>query len=238
MEVFFSRDVCDGIVRLDAEESCHCVRVLRHREGDEVCIIDGEGTLNRCILVDACPKEAVARVVSSEHGWGSHPYRLTMAVCPTKNNERFEWFVEKATEIGVDVIVPVIGDRSERRVIKTERLCKIALSAAKQSLKGDVPEIASPVSVKEFVSASSQDALKLIAYCDNSMGDRQSVMDALEKSSVREISVLIGPEGDFSQEEVNLALSRGFVPVHFGESRLRTETAALTAVEAVYLQCI
>lgn len=238
MEIFYSRDICNGIIRLDPEESAHCVKVLRHRAGDEICVIDGEGTMNRCTLLDASPREAVASVVSSERGWGAHPYRLTMAVCPTKNNERFEWFAEKATEIGVDVIAPVIGDHSERRVLKTDRLRKIVLSAAKQSLKGAVPVVTEPVSVKEFISSACSQTLRLIAYCDDAMGARHSVREVLASSPAREVSVLIGPEGDFSQEEVDLALAAGFLPIHFGLSRLRTETAALTAVEAVYLQCI
>ena len=301
MELFFAHSVDGGLCRLDAEESGHCVRVLRHRAGDEIAVIDGIGTLYRCRLVDDSPKGATAQILSSEPGFGAHAYHLTIACCPTKNNERFEWFVEKATEIGVDRIVPVIGDRSERKVYKTERAARIALSATKQSLKARIPEIAEPLSVRDFITAESlsgrglrnpcrlqrlrtgdevqwstsdfdglcpkgggSNPLKLIAYCfEDESHPRISIKAALDKcysasschsersegicspsfhdSSVEsfpEIIVLIGPEGDFSPEEAALALEAGFIPVHLGASRLRTETAAITAAEAVYLHFI
>ena len=165
MELFFSDDICDSRVRLDQEESAHCVRVLRHRAGDEISVIDGRGTLYRCALEIADAKGAEARVLSKEPGFGAHPYHLTMAVCPTKNIDRYEWFVEKATEIGVDVIAPVIGERSERKVLKTERLRRLVLSATKQSLKAAMPEVAEPVTVRDFIAAAPADALKLICYC-------------------------------------------------------------------------
>lgn len=233
MELFYSSD-CDGIrIRLDADESAHCVRVLRHRAGDEISVIDGRGTLYRCSLEVADAKGAEAVVLERTPGFGAHPYRLTMAVCPTKNIDRYEWFVEKATEIGVDGIVPVIGERSERKVLKTDRLRRLALSAAKQSLKGAVPQIGEPQSVRDFIAAAPDGALKLICYCFDDVG-RVLISDALQQAE-RPILILIGPEGDFSPEEAALARERGWIPVSLGPSRLRTETAALTAVTAVYL---
>ena len=237
MEVFYSRSFTGGLCTLDPEESAHCVRVLRHREGDEIFVIDGEGTLYTCTLTDASPKAAVARILREEPDWGAHPYRLQMAVCPTKNLERYEWFAEKATELGLDEIVPVIGDHSERKVFKPERLRRILLSASKQSLKGAIPQVAEPLSVREFIAASSPDDLRLICCCFEGEVPRLSINDALVRSGAR-ICVLIGPEGDFSREEAALAIQAGFIPVHLGPSRLRTETAALTAVEAVYLHYI
>ncbi len=289
MELFYSNDIDGGIVRLDGEESGHCVRVLRHRCGDEISVIDGRGRLMLCRIVSDRQKAVEAEVHSSIENWNGHPYRLTMAVCPTKNIDRYEWFAEKATEMGLDVLAPVIGEHSERRVLKTQRLEKIVLSAAKQSLKGAVPSVAEPVSVRDFIcdgcEASSgafcalpgevapdaglgkpapEKSLKLIACCfEDEEHPRRSVKEALgcwistncpsslsdklaayEENTVHEglssdgdfpeITVLIGPEGDFSQEELRLALSRGFIPVHLGPSRLRTETAALLCVEAVY----
>ncbi len=231
MEIFFSDDICDGRVRLDAEESGHCVRVLRHRPGDEISVIDGRGTLYRCALEIADAKGAEARVIEAQPGFGAHPYHLTMAVCPTKNIDRFEWFVEKATEIGVDVIAPVIGERSERRVLKTDRLRRLTLSAAKQSLKAAIPTVAEPQSVRDFILAAPADALKLICYCFDDV-ERKQIQQLLP---AREICILIGPEGDFSPEEAALARERGWVPVSLGESRLRTETAAVVAATAVYL---
>lgn len=240
MEIFYSQDIVDGICRLDEEESAHCVRVLRHREGDEIFVMDGEGSLYTCRLLDASPKSAEAQVVGVERGWGSHPYNLCMAVCPTKNADRYEWFAEKATELGVDVIAPVIGEHSERKVFKTDRLKRILLSAAKQSLKGAVPQVTAPMSVKEFIAGwkGRDEALKLIACCFEGEVPRTSINDALHSFGGEEIAVLIGPEGDFSYEEVSAAVAAGFVPVHLGPSRLRTETAALTSVEAVYLSKI
>lgn len=243
MELFYAYKLADGYVYLDSEESTHCIRVLRHKAGDTICAIDGSGALLTCVISDASPRETVARIESSSEGWGSHPYRLCMAVCPTKNIDRYEWFVEKAVELGVDEIVPLIGDHSERRVVRTDRLHRIAVSAAKQSLKGAVPEICGPISVAKFLEnlpEITDSELRLIAYCSEDVMPRESVADILQKldsGATPRITVLIGPEGDFSQEEVRAALDAGFVAVHLGPSRLRTETAALTAVEAVYFSC-
>ena len=240
MELFYSKRIAGSLCELDAEESVHCVKVLRHRVGDHINVIDGEGTFYDCTLLDDSAKAAVARIDGVQRCWGAHPYSLVMAVCPTKNIDRFEWFAEKATEIGVDVIVPVIGEHSERKVVKTDRIRKILLSATKQSLKGAIPAVEEPVPVSDFIrSCKGQDALKLIAYCfDDAAVPRISINEALSASGKSEIIILIGPEGDFSHAEAALALECGFVPVHLGESRLRTETAALCAVGAVYLKNI
>ena len=244
MELFYSRDICGGICRLDQDESGHCIKVLRHRSGDEISVIDGCGGLHRCRIISDSPKGVEASVLSSEQDWGGHPYRLHMAVCPTKNNDRYEWFAEKACEIGLDEISPVIGEHSERRVFKTARLEKILISASKQSLKAAVPVVHEPVSVKEFILAHGKSAgegtdqpLRLIAYCfEDENVPRRSIKEVLSGFEGTEIVVMIGPEGDFSRAEAELALSEGFIPVHLGNSRLRTETAALTAVSAVYFR--
>lgn len=237
MEVFYSPEIKNGVCVLPEEESAHCVRVLRHREGDEIFVIDGLGTLYTCRLTDASPKAAVAQVLREEPDWGAHPYFLEMAVCPTKNNDRYEWFAEKATELGLDVIAPVIGDHSERKVFKSDRLRRILLAASKQSLKGAVPVVQELISVRQYIADAPADALKLICCCFEGEVPRTSINDVLD-GDLQKIIILIGPEGDFSREEAALAVSRGFIPVHLGPSRLRTETAALTAVEAVYLKCI
>ncbi len=234
MELFYAYEISGSTVRLSQEESQHCVRVLRHRVGDEIDVIDGEGTLLHCRITDDNPKGAEATILSSEENWHSHPYHLTIGCCPTKNNDRFEWFVEKATEVGVDRIVPLIGDRSERKVYKTERAQKIALAATKQSLKAKTPEVAEPVTVKEFLKSDGE--LKLIAYCFEGDIPRTSIKEALAQYQGSDITVLIGPEGDFSPEEAKLAIANGYIPIHLGPSRLRTETAAVTAAEAVYFR--
>ena len=255
MELFYSRDIEGGICRLDKDESGHCVKVLRHRAGDEISVIDGCGTMYRCRITSDSPKGVEAMVVEETPDWGGHPYRLHMAVCPTKNNDRYEWFVEKACEMGLDEVSPVIGEHSERRVFKTARVEKILVSAAKQSLKGAVP-----VAVKEFIEGvagsgaggdgagaggkrNGEDGngaggpLKLIAYCfEDERVPRRSIKEVLGGYEGRDIIVLIGPEGDFSRAEAELAIQNGFIPVHLGDSRLRTETAALTAVAAAYFR--
>ena len=242
MELFYAYETDGRFCRLDADESGHCIRVLRHRAGDEIYVIDGLGMMFRCRLTDDSPKGAEAEVLEAFPGWGGHPYRLTVACCPTKNNDRFEWFVEKATEVGVDRIVPTIGERSERKVYKTDRALRIALSAAKQSLKARIPEIAEPVSVKDFIctdapchSERSEESLKLIAYCFEGDTRRISIQEALRGYQGSDVTILIGPEGDFSPEEARLAVEYGYIPVHLGASRLRTETAAVLAATAVYL---
>lgn len=266
MEIFYASEVLDGMLRLDAEEAGHCLRVLRHRPGDPIEVIDGRGTLYHCTLLGGDARGAEARIDSVEAGWHSHPYRLVLAVCPTKNPDRYEWMAEKATEVGLDVLVPVIGERSERKFVgKAQRLGRVLLSAAKQSLKAAIPQLAGEMSVKEFVrgvsaglvasAGLSTDAearfertaarqLRLIAYCSDEVQPRASIMEELRefwgsgRPDLPEIVVLIGPEGDFSPEEVREAITAGFIPVSLGQSRLRTETAAVTAAEAVYLSLL
>lgn len=249
MEIFYSDEIFDGFLRLPAEETAHCMRVLRHRPGDEIDVIDGRGTLYHCVLQEeegaarhgkSGGQTALARIVGSEASWGAHPYRLTLAVCPTKNPDRYEWMAEKVTEVGIDTLAPVIGERSERRVLKTDRLHRILLSATKQSLKGAIPELLEQQTVMEFITGlgeTSADELRLIAYCSDEVKPRAFIMELLAKTpaATPNITVLIGPEGDFSPAEVQAAMTAGFVPVSLGSSRLRTETAAITAAEAVYL---
>lgn len=241
MELFYSQDIAAGICRLGQDESAHCIKVLRHRCGDEISVIDGQGTLYRCRITSDSPKGVEAMVTGCEQDWGGHPYRLHAAVCPTKNNDRYEWFAEKACETGIDEITPVIGDHSERRVFKTARLEKILVSAAKQSLKGAVPKVNEPVSVRDFIEmyGNSSGTLKLIAYCfEDESVPRRNIKEVLEGFQGWDIIILIGPEGDFSPAEAGLAIANGFIPVHLGPSRLRTETAALTAVTSTYLRYI
>ena len=230
MEIFYTSDIAGGILNLGEEESQHCIKVLRHRAGDEISVIDGEGTLFRCRIISDSAKGASAEILESFPDWGGHPYHLEMAVCPTKNMDRYEWFAEKACEIGLDSIVPVIGEHSERKVLKPQRLEKILLSATKQSLKGRIPQLKEAVSVKDYIGSFRDvpDRMKLIAYCfeDDShprISIRQALADMPEKC--QGISVLIGPEGDFSAEEAALAMECGFsvsvkeIPVGDGNTK-------------------
>ncbi len=234
MELFYSKTVSDGGRVLDAEESGHCVKVMRHRRGDTIHVVDGHGMLYDCTITDADPRAVAFEINRWVENYGSHDYWLEMAVCPPKNIDRFEWFSEKATEIGVDRISPLFGDYSERKVFKPERIERLLVSAAKQSHKGAIPELAPAATVKEFLQ-QEREGLKLICYCDEATG-KTDIKEALSQAPAQsKITIMIGPEGDFSRAEVALAIERGWQPVSLGDSRLRIETAAIVAAAAVYL---
>jgi 16S rRNA (uracil1498-N3)-methyltransferase len=241
MELFYSTEMENGLCSLAEEESRHCAKVLRHAVGDTINVIDGCGSLYTCKILE-CGKKVVCSVEQVQENFGAHGYNLTMAVCPTKNIDRYEWFLEKATEMGVDVIAPVIGEHSERRIIKPERLEKILVSAAKQSLKGAIPVLQEAVSVKQFIKEYAEvPGVKLIAYC----GEQEKVTLAQAVKEARNLlpdsptlTILIGPEGDFSPAEVDAAIAAGFRPLTLGDSRLRTETAAIASVAGVYFMCV
>lgn len=242
MELFYSKNIATGETFLDSEESNHCVRVLRHRSGDEIHVIDGVSNLYRCRITDDSPKCVSFEIIESIEGWGSHPYHLHLAVAPPKNIDRFEWFAEKATEIGLDEITPLFGEYSERKVFKGERIGRILVSAAKQSHKSAVPLLHEAAKVKDFLVAQPVDALRLICYCDEteSLGvSKIDIKQALKDSEPdRDIIIMIGPEGDFSRTEIRCAIEGGWQPVSLGDSRLRIETAALVATAAVYIDRI
>ena len=234
MELFYSKTVSDGGRVLDAEESGHCVKVLRHRRGDTIHVVDGHGMLYDCTITDADPRAVAFEVNRWVENYGSHDYWLEMAVCPPKNIDRFEWFSEKATEIGVDRISPLFGDYSERKVFKPERIERLLVSAAKQSHKGAIPELAPAATVKEFLQ-QNREGLKLICYCNEATGKTDIKEVLYQVPAQSKITIMIGPEGDFSRAEVALAIERGWQPVSLGDSRLRIETAAIVAAAAVYL---
>lgn len=240
MELFYSKNIAEGETTLDRQESNHCVNVLRHRNGDSINVIDGQSRLFRCTVVDDNPKCVKFSIDEVVEGYGSHPYRLHIAVAPPKNIDRFEWFAEKATEIGVDEVTPLFGEYSERKVFKPERVERILVSAAKQSHKGSIPVLHPAVSVKEFISGQAgTDALKLICYCDDVAGlgvEKINIVESLHASGGQNIIVMIGPEGDFSRSEVEQAVAGGWIVTSLGESRLRIETAAVVATAAVYLE--
>ena len=237
MELFYSTQMENGLCTLTEEESRHCAKVLRHNVGDTINVIDGFGSLLECRIIE-CGKKVVCSVESVKENFGTHNYHLTMAVCPTKNIDRYEWFLEKGTEMGIDEVVPVIGEHSERRIIKPERLEKILVSAAKQSLKGAIPVLRDAVSVKQFIKeCAAAEGVKLIAYCGEQ--EKVTLAQAVQKAvaanpGAPRITILIGPEGDFSPAEVEAAIGAGFSPLTLGDSRLRTETAAVAAVAGVY----
>ena len=196
MDLFYSKTISEGGRTLDADESAHCVRVLRHRRGDTIHVVDGHGMLYRCTIVDDDPRAVIFDVDEWVENYGSHDYWLRMAVCPPKNIDRFEWFAEKATEIGVDVISPLFGDYSERKVFKPERIERLLVSAAKQSHKGAIPQLDEAATVSDFLR-QPHDGLKLICYCDEATG-KVDIKTALHQANARPqskpaITVLIGP---------------------------------------------
>ncbi len=232
MELLVDRDFVPGAT-LCEEESAHCVRVLRHRVGDEVFVTDGEGRKFRCRITLADAKGCALDVLETEVVAPAR-HELHMAVAPTKNIDRFEWFVEKAVEMGVGKITPIICDHSERVRLRLDRLERLVVAACKQSLKYYLPEICEPVSCKELISNASE-YQRFILHCEEGeKGEKAHLFNVVEpcKSSL----VLVGPEGDFSKEEILLALAKGFRECTLGEERLRTETAGVVATHIVDLK--
>lgn len=239
MELFYSQDIALGSRTLDRQESNHCIKVLRHRNGDTIHVIDGCGNLYECVIADDDPNTTVYDIKSVTEGYGSHNYHLHIAVAPPKNIDRFEWFCEKATETGVDEITPLVGDYSQRKVFKGDRCERIIVSAAKQSHKGAIPQLHGLTCVSDFIRQDfGPDTAKYICYCDDVEplgGTKIHISQALRQAGTSNFAVMIGPEGDFSRSEISLALANGWQVISLGDSRLRIETAALVAVAAVYL---
>ena len=230
MQLFYAPDVTLPLYTLNDEESKHCVRVLRLRQGDTLHLTDGSGSLHRCEIVEAHQHHCTVKIVETQSEYGRRPYSLTMAVAPTKNIDRYEWFLEKATEVGVDRIVPIECDHSERRTIKHEREERVITSAVKQSIKAYHPTLDEMTDVKKLISAPFE-GRKFIAHCDSSFEKRDYLPSIIKKTE--NILILIGPEGDFSPEEIKFALENGFEAISLGNQRLRTETAAVAATVMV-----
>ena len=230
MQLFYAPDMTLPEYTLSEEESRHAVKVLRLTVGDSLHITDGRGNLHLCEVISDAPKHCTVRVVSTEREWERLPYRLTMAVAPTKNIDRYEWFLEKATEIGVEAFVALECEHSERRVIKPEREMKVITSAVKQSLKAYHPSLDDMTPLSEFVRRPFA-GRKFIAHCDEPIVGKTYLGSALHPGE--DAVVLIGPEGDFSAEEIRLAVECGFEEVTLGRMRLRTETAAVVAANIV-----
>ncbi|MCB0467816.1 MAG: 16S rRNA (uracil(1498)-N(3))-methyltransferase [Aequorivita sp.] len=231
MQLFYNPNISDNAkeVTLDKEESRHIVKVLRMKEGETFKMTNGKGSFFSAEIINANPKGCLVKILSEEIQQPL-PYQLHLAVAPTKLNDRYEWFLEKATEIGISEITPIICDHSERKTIKPERYEKILQSAMKQSLKAYLPILNKAVSYKDFIdSEKASEDLKFIAHCEET--DKKSLKAVLLPN--QKITIMIGPEGDFSSEEIGLAKQEGYIPVTLGESRLRTETAAIVACHSV-----
>ena len=226
MHLFYTPDIqSQTYYTLNEEESNHCNKVLRLNVGSTIYLIDGVGGFYTAEIVEAKKKAVLLNVTNKQTNFGQRNHHLHIAIAPTKNIERLEWFLEKATEIGVDEITPILCDRSERKVIKDERLEKVITAAVKQSLTAYHPKLNPLTAFQQFVKQECG-SNKLIAHCVENM-ERQSITQVNNQSN--SFLVLIGPEGDFSPNEIALALQNGYKPVTLGNTRLRTETAGLAA---------
>jgi 16S rRNA (uracil1498-N3)-methyltransferase len=207
----------------NADESWHCAKVLRMKTGEAVRVIDGKGNSWEAKLVSVHEKECVSEIIQSLPTQNRN-YSLHIAIAPTKNMDRIEWFAEKATELGIDQFTFLICKNSERKIIKTDRVKKIVESAVKQSMQALVPQVGEAVNFKTFISEQRDPRTHaFIAHCEERT--KQLLQDQVKGHN--KFLVLIGPEGDFSTEEISLALQHKFIPVSLGESRLRTETAGV-----------
>lgn len=230
MHLFYTPDISGIIYNLREEESKHAIRVLRLKQGDSIYLIDGKGGFYTAKIIVDSPKKCIVQVTEAKKEHGKKEFYLHIAVAPTKNMERFEWFLEKATEIGIDEITPIRCEHSERTILKPERLEKIIVSAMKQSMKAYCPKLNEIKSFKSFVQEQFS-GQKLIAHCADSAKSK------LKNAYIRNATavILIGPEGDFSKEEITFAIENNFQAVSLGDSRLRTETAALVACHTMNL---
>lgn len=229
MALFYVPNLAAGNF-LPEEESMHAVKVLRLKTGDIISVVDGIGGFYEAKIQIPHPKHCSFEIIASTKDFGKRNYKLHIAIAPTKNAERLEWFIEKATEIGIDEITPIICRFSERKVIKEGRLEKIVVSAAKQSKKAFFPTIHTQCTFDELITKCNSKS-RFIAHCFDS--EKKQLFSEIQKSE--DVLILIGPEGDFSKEEVEKAMQNGFIPVSLGESRLRTETAGVVACHTVAL---
>lgn len=230
MHLFYTPDIQDKFYQLNAEESRHCIKVLRLKENDIIHLIDGKGTLFTAKIIDAHQKHCTIECIEIQNNFGKLDYQLHIALAPTKNIDRTEWFLEKCTEIGIDEFTPLLCDHSERKIIKHPRLFKVITSAVKQSLKAFHPKLNELTKFNQLVTADFKGE-KYIAHCYE--GEKPHLKTLCKPNA--KCLILIGPEGDFSPKEVALAKQNGFKEISLGNSRLRTETAGVVACNIVNL---
>ena len=230
MQIFYAPDIAGKSHMLDEKESKHIIRVLRMIKGADVKLIDGKGNLFEGFISEPNQNKCIIEITREIKDFEKRNYKLHIAISPLKNPERFEWFVEKSVEIGIDEITPLICKNTEKPGIKSERVNNLIISAMKQSLKAKKTLLNETSSYKDFIN-KNLGGTKMIAHCDDSTG-RRKISDVYSKKT--DSIILIGPEGDFSREEIDIAVKRGFLPVHLGTSRLRTETAGLAACHSIY----
>jgi len=230
MQIFYAPDISGNYYTLDEKESKHCIRVLRMTRGTSVRLIDGKGNLYEGSISNPDSKKCTVVITEIIKDFEKRNYRLHIAISPLKNPERFEWFVEKSVEIGVEEITPLISRNTEKPGIKTERVNNLIISAMKQSLKSVRTILNEPCLFHDFINTSHVGTM-MIAYCDEKP-PKTAIGEVYSKGN--DAVILIGPEGDFSGEEIKAATGKGFLPVHLGQSRLRTETAGIAACHSIY----
>jgi 16S rRNA (uracil1498-N3)-methyltransferase len=231
MNLFYTKNIKEGLAQLSAEEARHCIQVLRHRVGDVLDFTDGEGKWYSGKIIEAGKKSCTIGINTVREIPKKHDYQLHIGIAPTKNIARLEWFLEKATEIGIDRISLFLSEHSERRKVRMDRLEKVILSAMKQSLKTYLPKLDTQLfTFHELMSLPKYDH-KYMAY----LGDGVNYHLWENYPSGEDVCIIIGPEGGFSPTEASIAKSNSFQPVRLGENRLRTETAALLACQTIYL---
>jgi 16S rRNA (uracil1498-N3)-methyltransferase len=228
MHVFYQPEPFGQQTRLSAEESHHLARVLRLRQGEQIKLLDGRGGIYSGLILDPDPRSSLIGDIKEENQIQPRPYRLHIAMAPTKMQERFEWFLEKATEIGIDEITPLLTHRGDRDKINDGRAMKILISAMKQSMNARLPQLNPPAKIAELIN-HQEDVLILIAHC--LPGPKVYLAEAVREGG--NILLLIGPEGDFTPEEIEFSTKAGAKEVSLGNSRLRTETAGITACALV-----
>ena len=231
MQIFYTPEIYGNNYTLNETESKHCVKVLRMAAGDSVKLIDGKGNLYEGVVSEPNHKKCIIAITKVSKNFEKRDYKLHIAISPLKNSERFEWFVEKSVEIGIDEITPLICHRTEKQSVKADRIEKIIISAMKQSLKTLNTVLNPPRNFNEFI-AEQLGGIKMIAHCNESLNNRISISQVCKKGD--NAVILIGPEGDFTELEIDAALQQKYLPIHLGKSRLRTETAGIIACHSVY----
>ena len=230
MHLFYIPDISGDSLVLNETESRHCVKVLRLGKGGQVQLVDGKGGFYHAQIEIPDQKKCQLKIIEAETAYQKHGYSLHIAIAPTKNTDRIEWFIEKATEIGIDEITPLLCRFSERKNIKVERLQNIAVSAMKQSLKAYLPKVNALQKFNDLIKQPFN-GNKFIAHCY--AGEKAALKEKIKPGD--KVLILIGPEGDFSPEEVGIAKEHGFIEISLGNSRLRTETAGIVACHTVSL---
>ena len=231
MQLFYNSEITEKLKELifNKEESRHIVRVLRKKEGDTLCITNGKGFIFNVKIVLASDKKCVVKMISYKKTPKNRDYYLHVAIAPVKNINRFEWFLEKATEIGIDEITPILCENSERKILKKERLLKIVTAAMKQSIQYKLPKINNVTNFKDFICNDFEGQL-FIAHCESD-SKKNYLKDQVAPKS--KYTILIGPEGDFTAEEIKESKKNGFIAISLGPNRLRTETAGITSVQNI-----